>query len=86
MPNAHHHEKVSSCISLAWEKIRIQNLKHGFYGGMYYFHIIKLKIARRWCMLLIPAHRKADICEFEASLVYIVSSRIANFKERNPVS
>lgn len=40
-------------------------------------------------MPLIPAlvrQRPADLCEFKASLVYIVSSRIARTIERDPVS
>ena len=41
-------------------------------------------------MPLIPAlkrQRQVDLCEFEASLVYIVSSRIARtVSQRNPVS
>jgi hypothetical protein len=42
-------------------------------------------------MLLIPAQiivlrqRQADHCEFEASLVYKVSSRTARTTQRNPV-
>ena len=43
-----------------------------------------------WCMLLIPAlvrQRQADLCEFEAILVYRASSRIARaVTQRNPVS
>ena len=39
-------------------------------------------------MPLIPAvrrQRQVDVCEFEASLVYRVSSRTARATERNPV-
>jgi hypothetical protein len=42
-----------------------------------------------WLKPLIPAlgtQRQADICEFEASLVYRVSSRAARATQRNPVS
>jgi hypothetical protein len=40
-------------------------------------------------MYLIPAlgrQDQADLCEFKASLVYRVSSRIARAMQRNPVS
>ena len=40
-------------------------------------------------MPLIPAlgrQRQVDLCEFEASLVYRVSSRTARATQRNPVS
>jgi hypothetical protein len=42
-----------------------------------------------WRALLIPAlgkQRQEDLCEFEASLVYRVSSTIARATQRNPVS
>jgi len=42
-----------------------------------------------WYAPLIPAlrrQRQADHCEFEASLVYRMSSRIAKATQRNPVS
>ena len=42
----------------------------------------------RWHMPLIPAlgrQRQVELCEFEASLVYRVSSRIARATQRNPV-
>ena len=43
-----------------------------------------------WCTPLIPAlgrQRKEDLCEFEASLVYRLSSKTARtVKKRNPVS
>ena len=42
-----------------------------------------------WCIPLIPALkrlRQADLCEFEASLVYRMSSRIARATQRNQVS
>jgi hypothetical protein len=37
---------------------------------------------------LVPARRykQVDLCEFKASLIYIVSSRIATATQRNPVS
>jgi hypothetical protein len=40
-------------------------------------------------MPLIPAHRRqrlAELCEFWASLVYIVSSRTSRATQRNPIS
>jgi hypothetical protein len=39
-----------------------------------------------WCTPLIPALRRQRISEFEASLVYKVSSRTARAIQRNPVS
>jgi hypothetical protein len=42
-----------------------------------------------WCTPLILAfgrQRQEDLCEFEDSLVYIVSSEIAMATQRNPVS
>ena len=45
--------------------------------------------ARQWRSIsLIPAlrrQRQADLCEFEVSLVYGVSSRTAGATQRNPV-
>ena len=41
-----------------------------------------------WCTPLIPAlgkQRQVDLCVFEASLVYRVSSRTARAAQRNPV-
>ena len=43
----------------------------------------------QWCTPLIPAlgrQRQADISDFEASLVYTLSSRTARTKQRDPVS
>ena len=37
---AQHHERVSYCISLAWEKTKIQASKYSFYRLRYHFHII----------------------------------------------
>jgi hypothetical protein len=42
-----------------------------------------------WHTSLIPAlgrHRQADLCEFLPNLVYRVSSRTVEAKQRNPVS
>jgi hypothetical protein len=42
---------------------------------------------RWWCIPLTPAlerQRQVDLCEFEASLVYRVSSRTARATQRNP--
>jgi hypothetical protein len=39
-----------------------------------------------WCTPLIPALGSRQISEFEASLVYRVSSRTARATRRNPVS
>jgi hypothetical protein len=42
-----------------------------------------------WLMPLILAfgrQRQTDLCEFDASLVYRASSRIARAPQRNPVS
>jgi hypothetical protein len=38
-----------------------------------------------WCTPIIPAGRSRRISEFEASLVYRVSSRTARATQRNPV-
>ena len=41
-----------------------------------------------WRMPVIPAlgrYRQADVCEFEVSLDYKVSSRIARATQRNPI-
>jgi hypothetical protein len=43
---------------------------------------------RRWHTPLVPAlgrQRQVDLCEFEVSLVYRVSSRIVKAKRRDPV-
>ena len=41
----------------------------------------------RWYTPLnLALRRQADLCEFEASLVYVVSSRKAKATQRNPVS
>ena len=48
-----------------------------------------IRIEREGAALLIPAHlrqKQADLCEFEACLVYRVSSRTARATQRNPVS
>ena len=48
-----------------------------------------LVVVQWWHTPLIPAlgrPRQADLCEFEASLVYRVSSRTARDTQRNPVS
>jgi hypothetical protein len=37
-------------------------------------------------ILVIGMQRQMDLCEFEASLVYIVSFRTTRAKQRNPVS
>ena len=50
---------------------------------------MKISNWTRWCTPLIPAFRKwrqVDLCEFKASLVYRVSSRIIRTTHRNPVS
>ena len=47
--------------------------------------VVKKMFARWWRMLLIPALQR-QIAEFEASLVYKVSSRTAKATQRNPVS
>ena len=42
-----------------------------------------------WCIPLIPElqrQRQVDLCEFETSLVYRASSRIARATQKNPVS
>jgi hypothetical protein len=39
-----------------------------------------------WCTPLIPGGRGRRISEFEANLVYRVSSRTARATQRNPVS
>ena len=46
-------------------------------------------LAGQWCIPLIPAigsQRQEDFCEFEASLGYKASSRIATVAQRKPVS
>ena len=53
--------------------------------------LYKLKNRSRqwWCTPLIPALRRqrpVNLWEFESSLVYKVSSRLARAKQRNPVS
>jgi hypothetical protein len=48
-----------------------------------------LEAEQWWPMPLIPAlrrQRQEGLCEFTASLVYRVSSRIARTTQRNPVS
>ena len=50
---------------------------------------LQLSAGQWWCMPLIPAlrrqkQRQMDLCEFEASLVYRVSSRKARATQRNP--
>jgi hypothetical protein len=37
-------------------------------------------------ILALGRQRQVNLCEFKASLVYIVSSRIARAPQRNPVS
>ena len=55
-----------------------------------YIHMVQRPISGSvWHRPLIPALRRqtqADLCEFEASLVYRVSSRTARAAQRNPVS
>ena len=52
-------------------------------------HLEKHILAGRWCTPLIPAlekQRQVDLYNFEASLVYRVSSRTARMiSQRNPV-
>jgi hypothetical protein len=51
---------------------------------------LKIYLAGQWWHTpLIPAHgrqRQGELCEFEASLVYRVSSRSAKATQRNPIS
>jgi hypothetical protein len=51
-------------------------------------YIYRILAGRWWCMLLIQhsGGRGRQISEFEASLVYKVSSRTARDIQRNPVS
>ena len=42
--------------------------------------------AQKPCVLLIPAPKQADLYEFQVSLVYTGSSRLARNTERGPVS
>jgi hypothetical protein len=47
-----------------------------------------IQAGRWWCTPFIPAlgrQRQADLCEFDASLVYKVSFRTARATQRNPV-
>jgi hypothetical protein len=46
---------------------------------------MSVPVGQWWCTPLIPALRR-QTSEFEASLVYRVSSRTARTMERNPVS
>jgi hypothetical protein len=56
---------------------------------LYISFLRKKKVIRQWCVPLIPAlgrQRRVDLCEFEASLVFIVSSRTAKAIQRETLS
>jgi hypothetical protein len=60
---------------------------------VYLFIIINKSLKKKsknkgqaWCYTpLIPQQSHADLCEFQASLVYRMSSRTARATQRNPV-
>ena len=87
-----------SLISMAVQKtyllcIYLVSIKATFgnYGlTIIYLHLfIKQAIARYWCTPLTPAlgrQRRKDLTEFEVSLIYPVSPKMARAMQRDPIS